>query len=314
MDVALVVAGLLLLFGGGEFLVRGAVSLAERFGLSKLIVGMVIVGFGTSTPELLVSLQAAMAGAPEIALGNVIGSNICNTLLILGMAAFIFPVATDGPGLKREAGVMTLVSFALLPLLFLPTLGALLGAGMLAVLTVYLVYSYRLERKAPQSAFEAEAAELETKALKTPWTALVTVVGLVALLIGARLLVSGATGIARDLGVSEAVIGLTVVAVGTSLPELATALVAAWRKHADVALANVIGSNIFNILAILGATVLVEPISVAARFSRVDGPVMAGAALVTLLLLWRGRPLGRPVGVLFLAGYALYISLQGVIR
>jgi len=313
MDVAFVFAGLLLLFGGGEFLVRGAVSLAERFGLSKLIVGMVIVGFGTSTPELLVSLEAALAGSPEIALGNVIGSNICNTLLILGMAAFIFPVATDAPGVKREASVMTLVAFSLLPLLFLDTLGRGLGAAMLAILCAYLIYSYRLERKAPQSAFEAEAEELETKALTAPWAALIAVAGLIALLIGARLLVSGATGIARDLGVSEAVIGLTVVAIGTSLPELATALVAAWRKHADVALANVIGSNIFNILAILGGTVLVEPMAVAARFSRIDGPIMAGAVLLTLALLWRGKPLGRPVGVLFLAGYALYISLQGVI-
>ena len=170
-----------------------------------------------------------------------------------------------------------------------------------------------MERRAATSAFEAEAEEMETKALSAPLAAVIGLVGLAALLIGARLLVGGASGIARDFGVSEAVIGLTVVALGTSLPELATALVAAWRRHAEVALANVLGSNIFNILAILGATIVVEPIDVTARFARFDGPVMAAAALVALALLWRGKPLGRPVGIAFLLAYLAYIASQGAV-
>ncbi len=274
---------------------------------------MVIVGFGTSTPELLVSVQAALAGSPEIALGNVIGSNIANTLLILGTAAVILPVATHGPGIKREGGVMTLVALGLVPLLFLGRLDAMVGVAMLVLLAGYLVVSYRIERRSKHSPFEAEAEEMEAKALSAPLGALIAAAGLIGVLIGARLLVDGASGIARDLGVSEAVIGLTIVAVGTSLPELATAVVAAIKRHAEVALANVIGSNIFNILAILGATVVVEPMLVAERFAKVDAPLMAGAAIVTFLLLARGKPLGRGIGIVFLAVYAGYLSLQTMI-
>ena len=315
MDIAFVVAGLLLLFLGGEFLVRGSVALAERMGLSKLIVGMVIVGFGTSTPELLVSVQAALKGSPEIALGNVIGYNICNTLLILGVAAVVFPVATNQPGVRREAGIMTLVCIGLLPLLYMGGvmggIGRVAGVGMLLVLGVYLFVSYRLERRSGGSGFVAEAEEMEGgKLLSLPMASLVALGGLVMLLIGARLLVDGASGVARSMGISEAVIGLTVVAVGTSLPELATALIAAWKRHAEVALANVIGSNIFNILAILGATVVVEPLVVNPRFFQFDGPIMAGAALVTLVVLWVAPRLGRSIGVAYLAAYGLYIVMQ----
>jgi cation:H+ antiporter len=310
MDYAYLAAGLLLLFFGGESLVRGAVSLAERMGLSKILVGMVIVGFGTSTPELLVSLQAALADSPEIALGNVIGSNIANVLLILGLAALVFPIVCAQAGLKREAAVMTLVALALLPLLFLGRLTGLMGAGMLVLLAGYLLFSYRLERNSPASSYEAEGEEM-TLTPKPLWLSLLIAgAGLAMLLGGARLLVMGATSLARDLGVSEAVIGLTIVAVGTSLPELATSLVAAWRRHSEVALANVVGSNIFNILAILGVTLVVQPIEVAARFAWVDAPIAAGCALLVLLLLWRGGRFSRPVGILFLLAYAAYIGAQ----
>jgi cation:H+ antiporter len=310
MDYAYLAAGLLLLFFGGESLVRGAVSLAERLGLSKVLVGMVIVGFGTSTPELLVSLQAALAGSPEIALGNVIGSNIANVLLILGLASLVFPISCAQGGLKRDAAVMTLVSLALLPLLFLGNLSSLVGIGMLVVLAGYLLFSYRLERGSADSSYEAEGEELRLTPKPLWLSLLITAAGLAMLLGGARFLVMGATSLARDLGVSEAVIGLTVVAVGTSLPELATSLVAAWRRHSEVALANVVGSNIFNILAILGATLVVQPIEVAARFARADGPIAAVCALLVLLLLWRGGRFPRPVGIAFLLAYASYIAAQ----
>jgi cation:H+ antiporter len=310
MDYAYLAAGLLLLFLGGESLVRGAVSLAGRLGLSKILVGMVIVGFGTSTPELLVSLQAALADSPEIALGNVIGSNIANVLLILGLSALVFPIACAQAGLKREAAVMTLVSLALLPLLFLGRLTGLMGAGMLVFLAGYLLVTYRLERSGAASSYEAEGEEMALTP-KPLWLSLLTAAaGLALLLGGARFLVLGATSLARDLGVSEAVIGLTIVAVGTSLPELATSLIAAWRRHSEVALANVVGSNIFNILAILGATLVVQPMEVANRFARADGPIAAGCALLVLLLLWRGGRFPRPVGILFLLAYAAYIGAQ----
>jgi cation:H+ antiporter len=306
-DLAFIAAGLVLLFVGGEGLVRGSVAIAERMRISKLVVGMVIVGFGTSTPELLVSLQAALAGSPEIAIGNVIGSNIANILLIIGAAALIWPIANADPSMRREGLVMLAVSAALVPLLMTGMVSRPAGLAMLGLLAAYLFITYRIESRRRESAFTHEAEEVADIPLKPAMASAAVVIGLGMLMLGARLLVDGATGIARDFGVSEAVIGLTIVAVGTSLPELATSVVAAWRKHADVALANIVGSNIFNILAILGLTAVVSPVPVASRFASFDAPVMLGVAAVLVVLLFTVKQIGRPLAVLLLAAYAAYI-------
>lgn len=306
-DLAFVAAGLGLLFVGGEGLVRGSVAIADRMRISRLVVGMVIVGFGTSTPELLVSLQAALSGSPEIALGNVIGSNIANVLLIMGTAALIWPIANTDPSMRREVLVMLAVSAALIPLLMMGTLSRLAGLGMIAVLSAYLFITYRLENQGRDSAFTPQAEEVADISMKPALAAGAVVVGLAMLMFGARLLVDGATGIARDFGVSEAVIGLTIVAVGTSLPELATSVVAAMRKHADVALANIVGSNIFNILAILGLTATITPVPVASRFATLDAPVMLAVAATLTLMLFTMKQIGRGWGVGLLMVYAAYV-------
>jgi cation:H+ antiporter len=306
-DLAFVAAGLVLLFVGGEGLVRGSVAIAERMRISKLVVGMVIVGFGTSTPELLVSLQAALGGSPEIAIGNVVGSNIANVLLIIGTAAVIWPIANADTSMRREGLVMLAVSAALIPLLMTGTVSRLAGLGMIALLAAYLFITYRLESRRRESAFTHEAEEVADIAMKPALAAVAVVAGLAMLMFGARLLVDGATGIARDFGVSEAVIGLTIVAVGTSLPELATSVVAAMRKHADVALANIVGSNIFNILAILGLTAVITPVPVASRFATLDAPVMLAVAAALTVMLFTLKQIGRGWGLALLAAYAGYV-------
>ncbi|MDD3444458.1 MAG: calcium/sodium antiporter [Zavarzinia sp.] len=312
LDIIFVVGGLLLLFFGGEFLVRGSVAIAERFGISKLIVGMVIIGFGTSAPELLVSVQAALAGSPDIAVGNVLGSNISNILLIVAIAALVAPIANEDKAIRRDAAVMVGVSALLVPVLFLGEIGRLVGLGMIALLVVQLVVTYAIERRRQVSAFTHEVDEAKDIPMAAPIATIITIAGLALLVVGARLMVDGATGIARAFGISEAVIGLTVVAVGTSLPELATAIVAAMRRHADVVLANVVGSNVFNILCILGITAIITPIPVAARFATVDGPLMVAVAALMLAMLFRLRVIGRGAGAGLLAAYGGYIAFQAV--
>lgn len=308
-DLLLVAGGLVLLFLGGEALVRGSVAIAERLGISKLVIGLVIVGFGTSTPELLVSVKAALNGAPEIALGNVVGSNIANVLLIVGVAAVIAPILDWPRTALREAVMATLAALAVVGLVQGQVLTRPQGIVMLVVLAGYLVATYWLEqRERTTRQFEHEVEEFEDIPIVRPWLApLLVVLGVGALMLGADWLVKGAVSIARDLGVSDAVIGLSLVALGTSLPELATSIVAALRRHPDVVLGNVIGSNIFNILAILGVTVVIHPIEVDAQFRRVDAPVMLAASLLLLVLLCMTRRIGRRWGVLMLAGYAAYM-------
>lgn len=308
-DLLFVAAGLVLLFIGGEGLVRGSVAIAERLGISKLLIGLVIVGFGTSTPELLVSVNAALDGAPEIALGNVVGSNIANVLLIVGVAAVITPILGWQRTAVREALVMTLVSVAAVALVQGAVITRPEGIAMLVALTGYLFASYLLERRDRGSrSFRHEAEEFEDIPLARPWLAPVLALGgIAALVFGADLLVEGAVNIARAYGVPDAVIGLSLVAIGTSLPELATAIVAAIRRHSDVVLGNVIGSNIFNILAILGVTVVIQPIEVSARFREIDTPVMLGAALLLLALLFATKSIGRIWGALMLTAYVVYM-------
>ncbi len=310
MDIVYIVSGLVLLFVGGEGLVRGSVSVAERLGLSKLIIGLVIVGFGTSTPELLVSVNAAMDGVPEIALGNVIGSNIANVLLIVGIAIVILPITGWNRTAVRDGMVATLVGLGLFGLLYSEAIGRVEGIVLLVILAVYLSASYGLERRDKSSqVFDHEAEEFEDVPIRNGWLALLLVVGGIAILVfGADLLVKGAVSVARTFGVPDAVIGLSLVAVGTSLPELATAIVAALRRHSDVVLGNVIGSNIFNILAILGVTAVITPIEVSARFRELDALVMLAASVLLVVLLFAFKRIGRVWGGAMLAVYAAYMG------
>lgn len=306
------VGGFVLLFGGGEFLVRGAVSVARRFGISPLLIGMTIVAAATSAPELVVSVSAALRGSSDIAIGNVIGSNVFNILGVLGASAIITPVLVKPAALRRDMTVMIGATAALVAIALTGTIGRIPGAVLFASLVTYIVLSYRAELRSPAS----EPAELheheaeEIKGTESVWLGVGNLAtGLIALVVGSRLLIDGATEIALALGISEAVIGLTMVALGTSLPELATSVIAAFRGHADVAVGNVIGSNIFNTLGIMGATALVRPVGVAPQIAALDIWVMLGVALLLApFLMWRGR-IGRFSGIAFLAIYVAYVVL-----
>ena len=309
MDIVFVAGGLCLLFLGGEALVRGSIAIAERLGVSKLLIGLVIVGFGTSTPELLVSVKAAIGGAPEIALGNVIGSNIANVLLVIGLASLIAPIVGWQRAAVREALVAVFVSLTAFALVQGAVLSRKEGIAMLAVLAGYLISSYWFARRDRASnMFQNEAEEFTYVSTSLPWLPpLLTISGIVSLVFGADFLVNGAVNIARTFDVPDSVIGLSLVAVGTSLPELATAVVAAIKRQSEVVLGNVIGSNIFNILAILGVTVVIHPIEISDRFRLVDSPVMLAAALALLTLLFATKKIGALAGISMLISYALYM-------
>jgi cation:H+ antiporter len=308
----LLLAGLAMLGLGGDVLVRGAVGVARRFGLSPLLIGLTLVGFGTSMPELATSLQANLGGSPDVAIGNVVGSNIANILLILGIAAVIRPIACDRAAFRRDGPMLAASQLAMAAVILTGVVGRVEGAVMLAGLLAYTVFCYMSERRAGDAAARMHAQEAELPALpQAPlWLSAAMALGGIALTIaGARLLVDGAIDLARAAGISEAVIGLTLVAVGTSLPELATAIVAALRRQGDVAFGNVIGSNIFNALGILGATALALPLPAAERILAFDLWVMLGVAALAILATMTGWRIDRREGVLFLAGYAAYLAV-----
>jgi cation:H+ antiporter len=295
--------GLAALFFGGEFLVRGASAVARHFRLSPMVIGLTVVGFGTSAPELLVSLQAALEEQPAIAIGNVLGSNIANILLILGISALIAPLLIPVRKLWRDLGFMLLATATIWIMLLDGHVTRLDGTLLLIGLAVFLVVAFMTGKEEP---------DLDAEPLPPQWKAwAMTLAGLVVLVIGARLLVDSATIIARTYGISEAVIGLTIVAVGTSLPELATSVIAAIRKQTEIAVGNIVGSNIFNIFGILGVTALIHPIPSEARFAAIDMPWVAGAAigLTVIAALLGGLP--RIAGGVLLAAYAGYIALIG---
>jgi len=306
VDYLYLLAGLIGLFFGGEALVRGSVGIARRMAIPPLLIGLTVVGFGTSTPELLVSVDAAWRGVPDIALGNIIGSNIANILLIIGLSALVWPITVMGATLRRDTVVMVAGALLLVPMFALGQVGRLPGLLLVAGLAGYLVWAYR----------QPGESVSEEEGLPAPSSVLVSVLwvigGLVALMLGARFLVDGAVSIARGYGISEAFIGLTIVAVGTSLPELATSLIAALRRQSAIAIGNIVGSNIFNIFGILGVTALITPIPVAARFLTFDLPVLIAMSLVLTALLLARSVIGRGVGVAMLVAYAAYVwAAQG---
>ena len=306
------ILGFVLLFGGGEGLVRGAVSVARRFGLSSLLIGLTVVAAGTSAPELLVSVSAALQGNADIAIGNVVGSNIFNVLAVLGISALIAPIVVKPAEVKRDTLVMVGAMLVLAAVSLTGLITRPIGLFLVLGLVGYTYYSYRTELR-EKPAPSAELHEHEGEEFEGPgslWLGILYIaLGLGALVVGSDLLITGATGIARTFGVPETVIGLTLVAVGTSLPELATSIAAAFRGHSDVAVGNVLGSNIFNALLIIGTTAMVRPIGVAESIAHLDVWVMTGAALVLVPLLVRNGRIGRRAGAVLTAAYATYAVL-----
>ncbi|MGI9419015.1 MAG: calcium/sodium antiporter [Geminicoccaceae bacterium] len=299
--------GLVLMLAGGEGLVRGAVALAERLGISPLVIGVTLIGFGTSAPELATCIDAALIGAPGIAVGNVIGSNIANVLLILAVGAMIYPIASEPRALRRDGTVLVVSALVCAAVVASGHVGRWVGAALLSGLIAYLILTalddHRRHRERRDDAVGSRSgAALFDLAL--------AVLGLGAVLAGAHLLVKGAVELAGDLGVSEAVIGLTVIAVGTSLPELATAVTASIKRQGALAFGNVIGSNIFNALGIFGATALVKPIDVPADVVGFDIWVMLGATAALLVFAITHSRVSRREGAVLLAGYIGYLGLH----
>lgn len=304
IDLLMVAGGLVLLVLAGDALVKGAVNLSLRLGVPALIVGLTVVAFGTSAPELLVSVEAVINDAPALALGNVIGSNIANILLVLGIPALIsvVPVSRE---LTHDFLVMMGASVLFIALAWVGPFGWMHGLALLAGLGAMLWNSYsRAQAHRASTELDLEGADASISGLKI---ALYLVGGLIGLPVGANLLVNGATSIATALGVSEAVIGLTLVAVGTSLPELATTIAAAIRKEAGVAMGNVIGSNIFNLLGIIGIASLVGPIPVPEQMLSVDLWVMLAVSALLGIFVLTGRSIGKLAGVGLIALYGGYL-------
>lgn len=311
IQIALGILGGVMLYYGAEFLVKGGVSIALKFKITPLVIGLTLVAFATSAPELAVSIDASLKGHGDVAMGNVVGSNICNIALILGLSALIAPLPVNRKILKLDMPLM-LAATAVLILFFLLNngvnrwQGAVLFAGVVSY-TVWSIYSSRKEGVSEDDGGD----EVEIKEVNTLLSIGLVIAGLLTLVFGARFFVGSATFIARQLSVPEAVIALTVVAFGTSLPELATSVVAALKGEQDIAIGNVVGSNIFNILCIMGIAPMIKPVA-ARGISTIDMLVMAVVALLLLVMMLFGKKINRAEGALFLGinfayvGYLVY--------
>ena len=323
VNIILLLAGFGLLIAGGELLVRGSVAVAERLGVSPLIIGIVLVGFGTSMPELVISVQASLAGSPGIAVGNIVGSNISNILLIVGFSALLSPLTISSRALRRDGAVVVVSCLFFTALAFVAPLSQPIGAAFFVCLAAYLYYACRQERLAPETghsaAFEMSEArgELMPESQTTDAATesafnrllpfLMALAGLATIILGGRLLVNSAVALATELGVTEAVIGLSIVAIGTSLPELVTSLVAARRGHSDVAVGNVMGSCIYNVLGIGGVVGLLAPTGFPEQIIRYDNLVMSAAALALVLAAANGGRITRLEGSVMFACYIAYL-------
>lgn len=304
--VLYLVGGLVMLFIGAEGLIRGSSNLAIKIGITPLVVGLTVVAFGTSTPELVVSLKAALLGNSSISLGNVVGSNIANIALILGVAALIRPLDVHANVIMREIPIMIVITVLFLFLLIDGELGFIDGLIFVIGLVIYLIVNVLLARKEKNPEVDSEFKEGLKSKLGVPVSIVLMLAGLGLLILGANLFVQSAVAIAKMFNVSDAIIGLTIVAIGTSLPELITSIVASYKKEADIAIGNVVGSNIFNILGILGITALIIPIS-SVGLGYVDLGVMLFTAIILFPLSRTGFSISRFEGAILLVGYAGYI-------
>lgn len=310
LDILMLAAGLVLLVFAGDYLVKGAAGLAENLGIPSLIIGLTIVAFGTSAPELVVSLQSALSGAPDIAVGNVVGSNIANVLLVMGVPAIIASIHANQAGLARNVAVMLVFSIAFAWMISDSRLSRMEASALFAGLLLFTLVQM-VRARAHAGAEEENPDDYHEELGEMPHApgriAAYLVAGLIGLPIAAQLTVWGASGIAEVFGVSQAAIGLTIVAVGTSLPELATTMAAAWRSKADVALGNIIGSSIFNIGAIMGITGMIIPIPVSSVIIDRDMWVMLITAVVLTAICFARLTTGRLIGAAMVATYLTYI-------
>jgi cation:H+ antiporter len=304
----MVLGGFVLLLGGAEVMLRGAVGVAGKFGISKLVVGMTVVAFGTSAPEFIVSLNAALEGASGLAIGNVVGSNIANIFLVLGVAGLLMPIAVE-PGSLKNDGWMLLAGTGLFIVLALGSKIEVVAGLVLLVFFIFFFYcSYMQGKKGLHKIDEVE--NIPQSLFKI---ILYLLLGFAGLLYGADILVEGCIGIARKFGVTDAVIGLTVIAFGTSLPELAATVVSAFRRQSDVALGNVVGSNIFNIIGIVGVVSVITPLDVPARVMGFDLWIMLAATLVLMpYMIGKRHSLTRFEGLILFSAYVIYIGAIGV--
>lgn len=294
-----------MLFIGAEGLIRGSSTLAIKIGITPLIVGLTVVAFGTSAPELVVSLKAALVGNSSISLGNVIGSNIANIALILGIASLIRPLYVHANIIMREIPIMIGVSILLIVLLLDGEVGFIDGLIFVLGIIVYTIVNIYMARKEKSSEVKEEFEEGLKSRLGVPVSIIFVVIGLGLLIIGANFFVQSAVAIAKLFNISDAIIGLTIVAIGTSLPELITSIVASYKKESDIAIGNVVGSNIFNILGILGITALIVPISLIG-ISSIDLIIMVLTAVLLLPLSKSGMRISRIEGLFLVAGYVAY--------
>lgn len=305
-DIFLILVGLVLLYYGGEAVVRGAIGLSLKAGMSKLLVGLTVMAFSTSSPELFVSINAALDGNSDIAIGNVVGSNIANIGLILGISAMICPLGVQRSVLKQEIPVLLVASVVLVWFINDQLISFWNGFLLLGGLLVYIYISFRSAKQDPHP--EASNVEDFTTTQNTSWgrDLLILTLGLAGLILGSECMVRGAVSVATSLGISHAVIGLTIVSIGTSLPELATCIVAALRKEADIIIGNLIGSNVFNIGAILGCTALIHPLP-NVGITAIDLTVMVFLSILLLPIMLTGFRICRQEGALLVVFYSFYI-------
>lgn len=313
VSIILVVAGLVVLVVGAEFLVRGARRLAINLGVSPLIVGLTVVSFGTSAPEVAVGVQAALKGETNLAMGNVIGSNMFNVLAVLGVSALIGTLIVHQKLVKAEVPLVIAVSTLVFVVGLTGSISRWWGVALFASVIVYTIWAIRRERSEPEDViaeYEQEFGEPETKNPHWATNVVFIVAGLTGLVFGSRWLVSGATDIAVSIGMSELLVGVTIVAVGTSLPELATSVVAAFRGERDIAVGNVIGSNLFNLFVVLGLSALVSPIGVPVDQTVIEFqmPALIFVSLLCAGVLWSGYSIKRWEGVMFIILYVGYLA------
>ena len=310
MDYIFIILGLIALVGGGEILVRGATSIALKFKITPFVVGMTVVAFGTSAPELLVSLSAALDGSPDISIGNVVGSNIANIALVLGATALVYPIRVSKTSLSVDWPMLMLASLLFYFFILNLKLEWYEGIIFVSILATFTIWMIRKSRKAGLKKTDEVSNDLDKEGMKEMnfWmSSLLIVGGCLALVIGADWLVEGARNIARSYDVSESVISLSMIAIGTSLPELATSIVAAFKKQTDIAIGNILGSNLFNILSILGITAIVKEINVNELILQSDIFWMLGLSAILLPMMLLRRDIDRVEGSLLLIAYAAYM-------
>ena len=326
IQYGLVLLGFVLLYYGAEWLVKGSSNLARSLGVTPLVIGLTVVAFGTSAPELVVSAVASIKGKSMIAVGNVVGSNICNLALILGLAAFLMPITSDKSVVRRDIPLMLAISVYLLLISMNSTIGRLEGVTLFAGVIVYTIYNYRISKKTSTVVLVAEngttvtgelpdgGAELSDIGIVESKTkqVLLIIVGIAGVVVGAQVLIDAAVIVMREFGVSEKFIGLTIVAFGTSLPELATSVVAAMRKEMDISIGNLIGSNVFNILSVIGLAAMLRPIEIPGGFFEsglvIDYTVMIAIGVITWLMMQKRFTVSRISGFTLLCCYVGYLA------